>query len=86
MSTPGPDFRQRVPLGRTKLQVSRIGLGSSYGIGADAVQEAYEERGINYLYWGSLRKDSFSEGIRRLEQRKREEADRRLHQRITVIF
>ena len=73
MSTRDSDFRQRVPLGRTKLQVSRIGLGSSYGIGADAVQEAYEEKGVNYLYWGSLRKDGFGEGIRRLAQRRRDD-------------
>ena len=53
----GSDFHQRIGLGRTGLQVSRIGLGSSYGVGADAVQEAYEERGVNYLYWGSIRRE-----------------------------
>ncbi|QUV85496.1 hypothetical protein [Chloracidobacterium aggregatum] len=44
---------ESVPLGSTGLQVSRIGLGSSYGIGAREVEAAYE-RGINYLYWGSI--------------------------------
>ncbi len=73
MTVQATDFRQRVLLGRTGLQVSRIGLGSSYGVGADAVQQAYEERGVNYLYWGSLRRKSFGEGIRRLAQRKRED-------------
>jgi len=73
MTVPTKDFRQRILLGRTGLQVSRIGLGSSYGIGADAVQEAYQERGVNYLYWGSMRRESFGEGIRRLAQRNRED-------------
>jgi aryl-alcohol dehydrogenase-like predicted oxidoreductase len=67
------DWRTRVALGKTGLQVSRIGLASSYGLGADGLQQAYEEYGINYLYWGSLRKESFGEGIRRLAQRKRED-------------
>jgi aryl-alcohol dehydrogenase-like predicted oxidoreductase len=67
------DWRTRVALGKTGLQVSRIGLASSYGLGADGLQEAYEEYGINYFYWGTLRKESFGEGIRRLAQRKREE-------------
>jgi aryl-alcohol dehydrogenase-like predicted oxidoreductase len=67
------DFCQRVPLGRTGLLVSRIGLGSSYGIGADGLQEAYEKRGVNYLYWGSIRSKTFAEGIRRLARRNRED-------------
>ena len=73
MTVPTRDFSERVLLGRTGLQVSRIGIGSSYGIGADAVQEAYEEKGVNYLYWGSMRRESFGEGIRRLAQRKRDD-------------
>ena len=67
------DWHTRVALGKTGLQVSRIGLASSYGLGADGLQEAYEEYGINYLYWGTLRKESFGAGIRRLAQRKRED-------------
>ncbi len=73
MQTQITDFRQRVLLGRTGLHVSRIGLASSYGVGADAVEEAYAERGVNYLYWGSMRRESFGKGIRRLAQRKRED-------------
>lgn len=67
------DFRQRVSLGKTGLQVSRIGLASSYGVGGDAVEAAYNEHGINYLYWGTMRRESFGEGIHRLAQRKRED-------------
>ncbi len=58
-------------LGRTGLIVSRIGLGSSFGIGATDVEYAFE-RGINYFYWGSLRKSDFGAGVRRLAARHRE--------------
>ena len=50
------DFRQRVVLGKTGLLVSRLGLASSYGLDADGVEEAYQQKGINYLYWGSMRR------------------------------
>jgi aryl-alcohol dehydrogenase-like predicted oxidoreductase len=63
----------RVPLGRTGLSVSRLGIGSSYGIGADAIEAAYHEKGVNYFYWGSMRRESFGEGIRRLARRNRED-------------
>ena len=46
------DFRERVILGRTGLEVSRLGIGSGYGIPAAAVEKAFHEKGINYLYWG----------------------------------
>ena len=67
------DWRQRVPLGKTGMLTSRIGLASSYGIGAREVEAAYNEHGINYLYWGSLRRESFGAGIRNLAGRKRED-------------
>ncbi len=73
--TEGPmqasDWRKRVRLGKTGLAVSRIGLASSYGLGADGVEEAYNDYGINYLYWGTLRRAGFGEGIRRLARGKR---------------
>ncbi|OYT73887.1 MAG: hypothetical protein CFK52_00600 [Chloracidobacterium sp. CP2_5A] len=61
----------KAPLGDTGLQVSRIGLGSSYGIGAREIEAAYE-RGINYLYWGSIQRPDFGKAIRRLAARDRE--------------
>ncbi len=61
----------KTPLGDTGLRVSRIGLGSSYGIGAREVEAAYE-RGINYLYWGSIQRPDFGKAIRRLAARDRE--------------
>ncbi len=68
------DFHLRIPLGRTGLHVSRIGLAASYGIDGKGVEEAYAEHGINFFYWGSVRRKSFGEGIRRIAQKNREDA------------
>jgi aryl-alcohol dehydrogenase-like predicted oxidoreductase len=57
--------------GRTGLQVSRVGLGSSYGIGGADVERAFE-RGINFLYWGSRRRSDFGRAIRTLGRRHRD--------------
>ena len=48
------DFKQRTPLGRTGLMVSRIGLASGYGVPADAIEKAFHEYGINYFYVSPL--------------------------------
>ena len=67
------DFRNRTPLGRSGLSVSRLGLGSSYGLGTDGVEEAYDSFGINLLYWGSIRRPGFGEGIRRVARHHRDD-------------
>jgi len=73
MSTSTVDFNQRVTLGRTGLRASRLGIGASYGVGANDIERAYNEKGINLFYWGSVRRESFGEGIRRLARRNRED-------------
>lgn len=45
------DLRARRLLGRTGLEVSRIGLAGGYGVPAKAVERAFHEYGINYFYW-----------------------------------
>jgi aryl-alcohol dehydrogenase-like predicted oxidoreductase len=59
------DWRAPVILGRSGLSVGRLGVASSYGVPADALEMAFE-RGVNYLYWGSTRRERFGAGIRRL--------------------
>ena len=49
-------------LGRTGLRVGPLGLGASYGVPAAAVERAFE-RGVNYLYWGSLRRGGFERAL-----------------------
>ena len=35
------DFKQHVPLGRTGLMVSRLGIASGYGVPAAAMEKAF---------------------------------------------
>jgi aryl-alcohol dehydrogenase-like predicted oxidoreductase len=60
---------ERTLLGRTGLNVSRLGMSASYGMPAAAVEYAFE-RGVNYIYWGSLRRKAFGAGIRNLSNRR----------------
>jgi aryl-alcohol dehydrogenase-like predicted oxidoreductase len=58
-------FSEKVSLGRTGLLVSRIGIGCSYGIGTHALEEAFD-RGINYFYFGTLRRAAMAQAIQHL--------------------
>ena len=60
-------FEGRRTLGQTDLSVSPLGIGSSYGIGASAIEAAYHEQGINLLYWGSVRRAGMKRAIRNLK-------------------
>jgi aryl-alcohol dehydrogenase-like predicted oxidoreductase len=64
-------FEPRIRLPHTDLVVGRIGLGSSFGVGPDDLEMAFDH-GINYFYWGSIRRPGFGAGIRRLAKRDRE--------------
>jgi aryl-alcohol dehydrogenase-like predicted oxidoreductase len=65
------NFREPITLGRTGLRVSRLGIGSSFVGSASVVEEAVEQ-GINYLYWGSIRRPAFGRAIRHVARRHRE--------------
>lgn len=65
------DFRARVPFGQTGLHVSRLGIGSSFTGDPAFIEEAVEQ-GVNYLYWGSIRRPAFGRAIRRVARRNRE--------------
>jgi aryl-alcohol dehydrogenase-like predicted oxidoreductase len=60
-----------VILGRSGLTVGRLGLAAGYGAPAEAIEEAFE-RGVNYFYWGALRRRMMVEGIRNLARANRE--------------
>jgi aryl-alcohol dehydrogenase-like predicted oxidoreductase len=55
-------------LGRTGLKVGRLGVASGYGAPAAAFEEAFD-RGVNYFYWGSLRRRAMAEAIRHINAR-----------------
>jgi aryl-alcohol dehydrogenase-like predicted oxidoreductase len=59
----------RAILGRTGFEVGRLGLASSYGAPAGAVEQAFEH-GVNYFYWGSIRRGGFGKGLRALAPRR----------------
>ncbi len=65
------DFRTPVPFGETGLRVSRLGIGSSFTGDPAFIEEAVEQ-GINYLYWGSIRRPAFGRAIRHVARRDRE--------------
>jgi aryl-alcohol dehydrogenase-like predicted oxidoreductase len=54
---------ERTTLGRTGLDVCRLGVSASYGVPAAAVEGAIEQ-GVNYLYFGSIRRDGFAQALR----------------------
>lgn len=44
-------------------------MAAGYGVPAAAVEMAFE-RGINYLYWGSIRRDGFGQALRNLKSKR----------------
>ncbi|MEZ0227267.1 MAG: aldo/keto reductase [Planctomycetota bacterium] len=53
------------PLGRTGKLVGPLGLAASFGVGESGVELAHE-RGVNYFYWGSMRRSAFGRGLKRV--------------------
>ncbi len=64
------DWKQTL-LGRTGRSVGRLGIASGYGADQRCVELAFE-RGMNYFYWGTFRRDSFANGLRNLRSRREE--------------
>ncbi|MGD2123282.1 MAG: aldo/keto reductase [Gemmatimonadota bacterium] len=64
-------FEEYRTLGRTGLEVSRIGISGGYGLSAPAVQKAFHEFGINYFYWVT-RKPGMEAALREIARSGRE--------------
>lgn len=60
----------KATLGRSGVTVTRLGVASSYGVGADDIEHAFD-RGVDFFYWGSRRRAGFGEGIARLSAKHR---------------
>jgi len=67
------NFREPKTLGRTGLKAGRLGVASSYGAPAEAYEEAFE-RGINYFYWGAIRRGGMARAIRNIVSRGKRDA------------
>jgi aryl-alcohol dehydrogenase-like predicted oxidoreductase len=65
------DFRSQIPFGQTGLQVSRLGIGSSFTGDPAFIEEAVDQ-GVNYLYWGSIRRPAFGRAIQHVARKNRE--------------
>ena len=57
------DLRTHVPFGQTGLRVCRLGIGSSATRDSAMIEEAVDQ-GVNYLYWGSMRRSAFGRAIK----------------------
>ena len=65
------DFLERRPIGQTGLTTARLGLGSTFDAPASAIEAAFE-RGINYLYWGTVRQPDFAVAMQNLSKQHRD--------------
>ncbi|NIO05402.1 MAG: hypothetical protein GTN74_12560 [Proteobacteria bacterium] len=59
------DFRDPRPLGKTGLKAGRLGVAAGYGAPVQAFEEAFD-RGCNYFYWGSVRKEGMCQAIKNI--------------------
>ncbi len=50
---------------QSALALPRMGLASSYGVGALEVDEAFE-RGVRFFFWGAMRRTGFGRALRRV--------------------
>ena len=66
------EFQERRELGRTGLKSSRLGIGSTFDAPTEVIEDAFH-RGINYLYWGTVRQPSFARAIVNLAKQHRDE-------------
>jgi aryl-alcohol dehydrogenase-like predicted oxidoreductase len=65
-------FPMRVPLGRSGLSVSKLGLGASFKAPTSAYLEAFD-RGVNYFYWGSVRRSAMKRAVREIARDRRDQ-------------
>lgn len=66
------EFLEKREIGKTGLVSSRLGIGSTFNAPASAIEKAFE-RGINYLYWGTVRQPDFAQAMRNLERTHRDD-------------
>jgi predicted aldo/keto reductase-like oxidoreductase len=65
------DLRTPIPFGQTGLRVCRLGIGSSFTRDPAVIEEAVDQ-GVNYLYWGSIRRPAFGRAIKNVARKNRE--------------
>jgi aryl-alcohol dehydrogenase-like predicted oxidoreductase len=68
------EFRQHVPLGRTGLMVSRLGIASGFGVPAAAIEEAFHEHNLNYFFLSFMKRSQIRIALGNLLPRYRDKA------------
>ena len=58
-------------LGRTSIDVVKLGVAAAYGLPGREVERAFE-RGVDFFYWGSMRTRDFGAALRRIAKKDRE--------------
>jgi len=66
------DFLDRIEIGRTGMTSARLGIGSTFDAPASVIESAFD-RGINYLYWGTVRQPEFAKAVVNLSKQHRDE-------------
>ena len=66
------EFLERRSIGRTGLVTGRLGIGSTFNAPTRVIEDAFE-RGVNYLYWGTVRQPDFARAMVNLARRVRDE-------------
>lgn len=66
------NFLEKRELGRTGMRSARLGIGSTFDAPARVIEAAFE-RGVNYLYWGSIRQPEFARAMVNLAKKHRDE-------------
>ena len=59
-------------LGRTGLEVSRMGIASAYGLPAEAIEKGFYEYGINYFLWSTPKNSKMGTALKNICRRDRE--------------
>jgi len=63
---------EKVVLGRSGFRVSRLGIGSSFGVSERACRKAFDA-GVNYFFWGSVRSPAMATAIRHIAHTQRDD-------------
>lgn len=66
------EFLERREIGKTGLMSSRLGIGSTFNAPTHVIEDAFH-RGINYLYWGTVRQPTFAQAMVNLAKQHRDD-------------
>ncbi len=66
------NFKEKRVLGRTGLEVSRMGIASAYGLPAEAIEKGFYEYGINYFLWSTPKNKKMGSALKNICKKDRD--------------